>query len=374
MNAFRLRTASSSAKGMSRLTLFALVLCLAAASASPGLAVAPFKHTILVTTGPPQTPAQNGTALIAALASATPTGSARWLLRLEPGVYDLGTATLNMKNLVDIEGSGRDVTTITSMAHNSPVINFNANITAELRDLTVVCVPPTGQAYGVVVNSNVASLSRVNVVLSATDTSLGVLVSGAVSPVFTDVAVTAGSTANDVFGFYFQGSTPVVRNSSVLITTPNSMNVGIYQGQSGAATIDGLVATISGHQINIGIWVTKNCSLHLSRGDVAVSGGQAFGIENEGGGTVTVKSSTVAGIASGFGGFGLRQSVVPGLVVIEHSTFQGSDFSLASFNASTFQVAMTRLVKPISNNSPTATFSCAGAYNQSFALLNSGCL
>jgi hypothetical protein len=98
-------------------------------------------------------------------------------------------------------------------------------------------------------------------------------------------------------------------------------------------------------------------------------------MENEGGGTVTVTDSSIAGITlGGFGGFGIRQSVVPGTVTVERSTLQGSDFSITSFNASSFNVAMTRLVKPISNNSPLATFTCVGAYSGGFTLLNSGCL
>ena len=37
-----------------------------------------------------------------------------YLLRIEPGVYDLITDTLQMKSYVDIEGSGENVTILTA--------------------------------------------------------------------------------------------------------------------------------------------------------------------------------------------------------------------------------------------------------------------
>jgi hypothetical protein len=56
---------------------------------------------------------QNGTTLIAALAGITgASGAYPYLLKIEPGQYDLGTSSLTGKPYVDIEGSGRSVTTI----------------------------------------------------------------------------------------------------------------------------------------------------------------------------------------------------------------------------------------------------------------------
>jgi hypothetical protein len=57
------------------------------------------------------TPVQNGTALLGALAGiTTAAGGNPWLLKLEPGNYDLGATSLVMKPFVDIEGSGENVT------------------------------------------------------------------------------------------------------------------------------------------------------------------------------------------------------------------------------------------------------------------------
>ncbi len=52
-------------------------------------------------------PAASGTALLNALSGITGASEANpYLLKVEPGVYDLGTGTLRMKSFVDIEGSG----------------------------------------------------------------------------------------------------------------------------------------------------------------------------------------------------------------------------------------------------------------------------
>lgn len=54
-------------------------------------------------------PSSNGTNLLAALASiTTASASSPWLLKIEPGLYDLGSSQLVAKAYVDFEGSGRE--------------------------------------------------------------------------------------------------------------------------------------------------------------------------------------------------------------------------------------------------------------------------
>jgi hypothetical protein len=94
--------------------------------------------------GPVGTPSQNGTALLAAIATIPTPGSqadAR-LLKIEPGIYDLGTnITLEMKPWVDVAESGEDVTLIagamceaTSLPSTGLVVGAER---AEPRNLTV---------------------------------------------------------------------------------------------------------------------------------------------------------------------------------------------------------------------------------------------
>ena len=61
-----------------------------------------------------RTPAENGAALRAALASITDASPTRpYVVQLAPGVYELGGTTLAMKPHVSIAGAGADATRIT---------------------------------------------------------------------------------------------------------------------------------------------------------------------------------------------------------------------------------------------------------------------
>ena len=63
---------------------------------------------------------ENGNLLLDALESITGVSSdSRYLLKLEPGVYDIGNNSLVMKEYVDIEGSGETNTIITSAGFNT---------------------------------------------------------------------------------------------------------------------------------------------------------------------------------------------------------------------------------------------------------------
>ena len=89
----------------------------------------------------------SGTALLSALAGIADASAANpYLLKIEPGVYDLGTSSLLMKQYVDIEGSGEGVTKITahgpSFATSGTVVGASDT---ELRFLTVehTTLPPS---------------------------------------------------------------------------------------------------------------------------------------------------------------------------------------------------------------------------------------
>ncbi|MEM8962361.1 MAG: hypothetical protein AAGD38_12840 [Acidobacteriota bacterium] len=103
-------------------------------------------QTIIVSPGANTT--ASGTNLLNAVAGITGNSwGNRFVVKIEPGVYDLGTTPLQMKEWVDIEGSGRDQTWIwgtgltTSDWINSgpsgPRGTINGAANAELRDLTV---------------------------------------------------------------------------------------------------------------------------------------------------------------------------------------------------------------------------------------------
>ena len=84
----------------------------------------------------PGNPVASGTALQNALAGiSAPSETNRWLLKIEPGTYDMQSNSLQMRPWIDIEGSGINVTTIRS---SQTTIRGASN--AELRMLTVEAI------------------------------------------------------------------------------------------------------------------------------------------------------------------------------------------------------------------------------------------
>lgn len=80
---------------------------------------------------------------ISAMSSITDASASKpYLVKIHPGVYDIGGATLYGKSYVDIEGSGEGVTVIRGIGSYIPTIRLVAN--EELRSISV-----TGNSLGV---------------------------------------------------------------------------------------------------------------------------------------------------------------------------------------------------------------------------------
>lgn len=95
-------------------------------------------RTVLVSPVPGD-PVASGTNLRNALAGITsPSSTNRWLLKIEPGIYQLQGDALVMRPWVDIEGSGIGMTTISlASPTNATVPTISGASNAELRMLTV---------------------------------------------------------------------------------------------------------------------------------------------------------------------------------------------------------------------------------------------
>jgi hypothetical protein len=114
-----------------------------------------YQRTIIVSPRP--TPADSGAALLAALAGiADASADKPYLLKIEPGVYDLGDSPLQMRPYVDIEGSGQGVTRLagTGVPGAAGVVNGADN--AELRQLSITVSTEPGRVGVGILNSAVS--------------------------------------------------------------------------------------------------------------------------------------------------------------------------------------------------------------------------
>lgn len=188
----------------SRLVLFVLALGLV-----PSLAHAQIR-TVLVSPVPGN-PIASGTALRNALAAiSAPSITNRWLLKVEPGIYDLGQdQPLVMRSWVDIEGAGIGETQIQGLGSPvgpvPPVIVGASD--AELRLLTLESIGPTG--YGTKVMANFAAsprLYRVRLLIRSGATNWAMENQDA-APILEEVEVSVTGSATNI-GISYTASTP----------------------------------------------------------------------------------------------------------------------------------------------------------------------
>jgi hypothetical protein len=173
--------------------------------------------TIVVITPNPGNPTANGTALLNNLADITGGVNNPYLIKLGPGIYDIGTSSLQMKQYVDVEGSGENTTTITGNidSYSSGVV-LGAN-NAEIRFLTVQNIGGGSYAYALFTNGldillepSTFKMTHMTASASGGTHNAGV-VNASSSPTMTNVTASAsGGTESD--GVFNVSASPTMTN------------------------------------------------------------------------------------------------------------------------------------------------------------------
>ncbi len=245
----------------------------------------------------------------------TPSATNPCLLKIMPGIYNIGTNSLQMQSYVDIEGSGENVTKIKGNINSGLYGVVNGASNAEIRFLTVentgsnnsigfsnyynfnnlntkmtnITINSTGSSYSYGIN-NVSSsplMTNVSVNVSGNWYIYGIYSSYNSSPVMTNITVNSTNVANGSLktGILNQNSSPVMINVTVNIAggrenrgisnsggSPIMMNVQInassdYYGQGG--------------RLSIGV-TNNNSNPNMTNVKAAASGGtEAYGVYND---------------------------------------------------------------------------------------------
>lgn len=329
----------------SRLHLSIRALCCATllAAAMPALAQT-YVRTVVVSPVPGD-PLASGQALVAAVAGIPNPGAADpWLVKIEPGIYDLGDGSLTMRRFVDIEGSGATII----RGHGRGDI-FGGTVVgasnAEMRELTVETdgVSTATAVVGVFLNFVDTRLHRVRVVSrNGVESSDAIFIRGG-APKLSQLEVVAWGSAFASGIVIDESASPTISDSTIEVSGATSTNRGIliqeavaagepllhgvrisatggqraygvvgrYKFQPPPIVIDASILRVSGGKIeNVGVVFTKGAGLmRVISCLIDASGTSSYGVRTKAGGAgITVTSSEVSGetgTVAGIGGDGI---------------------------------------------------------------------
>ncbi|MEO1366984.1 MAG: hypothetical protein AAFX50_07375 [Acidobacteriota bacterium] len=374
---------------MLSVSLLALGLVAAPAAAGPP----PFTTTELIGGG---TPIANGTQLLTTVIGAAP-GT---LIKLEPGTYDLQGQQINLPNFVDIEGSGRDITTIfsdLSLVATPTVVDVAPGINGEIRQLTILAAAET--AVGVTSRSDELLLTEVNIELETNRTSVGVRIDGAASrldevfvrilgangnaigfeitgggaPALTSCLYFASNVLRRAIGVLIDEASPVIEGS-ILFSLFNGANTGILvSGTSTQATIRNVRAVVQGEQ-SVGVAMQKLANARIKESSFFVrSDDFAAGIQLE---EATAKvTETTFNVASLFTfspnvwGALLRG---PANLDSNQSNYESSVFAVENAGSGAARFGASQLIGTASP-AVLGPLVCAQSYNGAYAPVNNFC-
>lgn len=253
------------------------------------LSLVSFSRTIIVS--PQNNPVLNGEALqyaLAILSSKNPSASNPWLLKLEPGNYDLGNTSFTMLPYVDLEGSGEDITTITSSFGLASLIDSAALVAASnstVRFLSIVNSGPNNSQVAVLVGPDTTN-ARFDHLTTRTSCSGFALCTG--------IYINGGLNGNSVF----------LQNSTLTTTETNNSggSLSFYIKNNGTATIQNTTITASGNaSSNAGVY-NNGGTLIIQNSTITASGGaSSYGIEILDG-TTMVGASELSGTTAASSG------------------------------------------------------------------------
>jgi hypothetical protein len=310
------------------------------------------------------------TTVKAAIDSITDASASKpYLVKVAPGTYTEPNG-VNLKNYVDLEGSGQTTTTITSTSSAVDNTTLNApsgELRAEVRDLTIRNTGGDLNAVGLRVT--------------------GVTPAGALR--VTDVTVTVSGGA-DNFGTYVESSAPIL--DGVTTTASGGSNNAAHTNFLANPTMTGVTAIASDGTITNRAIINFGSSPSMSDVTATATGtSNKRAVENQGSNPImTNVTATASGGGLNFAVFNVSSSPLlthvtasavggaqnigvientPGFgSIIRDSTVTGSSQTVFAAAGATPRLLYSQIIGPV-----TPGVSCVGTYNAVFTVLNASC-
>lgn len=308
-----------------------------------------YRRTVVVS--PVGTAAENGTALLNALADITSASvNNPYLLKIEPGIYDLGTSSLQMKEGVDVEGSGEKTTIVTASGYATYTLGtvMGAN-SSELRFLSVTNTGGLANPYAIAIyNGSVNASSKITHVTA----------SASMGPA--NVAIRN------------EGSSPVMTHVTALAGSPYDMSIGVWNDNS-APTMTDVYIYASDSTSNYGVFNLNNSAPTMTNVDItATTGPECMGVRNSDSGA-TIRHSVISAVEC-TDNYGVLNDASSGAytVVINHSQIDAYPYTIQNNTGYTTNVGAT-LLGWGNVNILGGTMTCAGCYDQNYTFYTNSC-
>jgi hypothetical protein len=335
--------------------------------------------------------------ITAALASITDaTDTKRYLIKVAPGEY---IERVTMKQFVDIEGSGEQVTKIRYTQANPGNLDNGTLVGAndcEVRFLTVSSIGGTHSVAIYNFNSSMR-MTHVTAVGLGGVNNYGVFNSYA-SGVMTDVTA-KGEGGSQTFGVFNNSSSTLQMKNVSIEASGGTTNYGVFNSSSSLQMME-LSITLSEGIDNYGIEnyisspVMKDITINVSSG-----ASLSFGVLN-GEGTAPEMTNMSITVSDGYTTYGIKNIVASPVinnsvivaknastmnlgiyneangstaftVKVNNSKVTGSTVSIYNSSVSTVRVGASMLDGFAQANSGPLT--CVSSFNGSYAVLNSAC-
>jgi hypothetical protein len=360
-------------------------------------------------------PVRSGNRLWNQLAAISSPGvSNPYLLRIEAGVYDLGSRTLVLRSYVDVEGSGEGVTILVSTANANGTVAGADN--CELRQVTVVNSGPTNAVALRTLADNFSVRNVTAIATGGTVSSTAIQNHGLSTRITSVTAQAVGASANAIYsrGGTMRDVRAMADGNGIIYASFNASSdgelvdvtasakssdafAGALRNEAGAPTLRNLLLFAKGGDIGDGIVNGAGSGARIFDAVIHAFGGTSFsdGIRNEfssaviSGAEIHVESDSRAygitnffsgapalsdvriDVASGGSGIGVFASGTAN-VTVDRSTVQSDGTSVETRDSAAVSVGASRLVGGVLAG--TGLIRCVVSYDGNFQELNSKCL
>ena len=295
-----------------------------------------------------------------------------YLVQIGPGVYELGTEQIIMKEWVTIQGSGQDATKITGLVSSgsegaSSAIVVGSNNAA----ITNLTVENTGGSVSTAIYNNSVSprIEHVTALASGTNNAYAIHNSTGASPILSNV-IAIGEGAFSAGVLNYENCSPIMTN--VIATgLGQTYSYGVFIQYNSSPTMTNVTASGSGGTTNnYGVYINEWSNPAMTNVTATGSGGaNNYGIYIYDASHPTIMNSTAIG-SDGTNNYGLR-SMFNSYPFVQTSILEGSTYGLhISADSTNTRVVNSTIVGGV-DDLASDTIQCRGNYDEN--LIDEGC-